>query len=573
MANKKIIYMGLDYSQLDAGTTEINRKMGLLESQFKLTKEEIKSYGSEADQLSLKSEKLTQEIILQTKKVDLSKEAYDKAVASGKASDKQLDNLQKSYIDSQTKLQKLNNELAENKTKIDKAAKSADSFGGSIRNIASDLGINVSPALEGVASKFDGMDASVGNAIVGIGAIATAFIGCTVAAAGMADELLTLSSTSGVATDELQKMQYASEFLDVGTTTMTGSMTKLTRSMNDARNGSKELDEAFRTLHLRYKDNNNVLLDSQEVFYQTIDALGKIKNETERDALSMTVFGKSAKDLNPLIEAGSKRLRELGIEAEDMGLILSGQALEDLGQFDDNMQKMNATFEATKVQLGLVLLPVLTALTDWIGDIPAPVLSGVIAFGSMLVIFGLLTKAAQSMAIANALLSASNVTVGSTGIIATTGMGPLLLILLGIAAAVALIVGGAVGIKNAMNEVKDATSDIISSTNNAAANAQSAVTSSSRTRSYSQSPLTRSNASGTDNFPGGDTWVGEAGPEIVSLPRGSKIYSNSRSQELTGGGDTYNITIDARNVKEFNDVISIMQNYKQTVRQGRVRSV
>jgi hypothetical protein len=569
VANKKIITLGLDYSQLDGGTAEINRKMSLLESQFRLTKEEIKSYGSETDQLVLKSDKLTQEIILQTKKVDLAKEAYDKAVASGKASDKQLDNLQKAYIDNQTKLQKLNNELSENKNRLDKAAKSGDSFGSTIRNLASDLGINVSPALESVAAKFDGVDASVGNAIVGIGAIATAFISCTVSAAGLADEILTLSSVTGVATDELQKMQYASEFVDVSTETMTGSMTRLTRSMNDARNGSKELDSAFRTLHVRYTDGNKVLLDAEEVFYQTIDALGKITNETERNALSMTIFGKSAKELNPLIEAGSKRLRELGIEAEDLGLILSGQALEDLGKFDDNMQKMNATFDAAKVKLGLVLLPVLTAFTDWISDIPAPVLAGIVTFAALVTVFTLITKAAQSMAAANALLSASNVTVGATGAVATAGMSPLLLILLGIAAAIALIVGGAVGIKAAMDEVKKSTAGIVDSTSAAISNAQSAAYS-SRTRSYPQSALTYSNASGTDDFPGGDTWVGETGPEIVSLPRGSRIHSNSKSKELISGGDTFIFQVDVSNIRELNELIDMAKRYRQTVRQGVV---
>lgn len=40
------------------------------------------------------------------------------------------------------------------------------------------------------------------------------------------------------------------------------------------------------------------------------------------------------------------------------------------------------------------------------------------------------------------------------------------------------------------------------------------------------------NAKGTRNFKGGTTWVGENGPELVSLPQGSEILSNSRSMRL-----------------------------------------
>lgn len=42
----------------------------------------------------------------------------------------------------------------------------------------------------------------------------------------------------------------------------------------------------------------------------------------------------------------------------------------------------------------------------------------------------------------------------------------------------------------------------------------------------------KKNASGTRNYGGGLTWVGEKGPEIVRLPYGSEILSNNRSMKL-----------------------------------------
>ena len=74
------------------------------------------------------------------------------------------------------------------------------------------------------------------------------------------------------------------------------------------------------------------------------------------------------------------------------------------------------------------------------------------------------------------------------------------------------------------------------------------------------------NASGTDNFHGGWTWVGENGPELVSLPRGSQIMTNQESRNI--GGDVYYITIDAKNVKEFNDIVRIAQNATFRSRMG-----
>ena len=41
-----------------------------------------------------------------------------------------------------------------------------------------------------------------------------------------------------------------------------------------------------------------------------------------------------------------------------------------------------------------------------------------------------------------------------------------------------------------------------------------------------------SNAEGTNNWRGGPTWVGEQGPELIDLPRGTRILPNKESVHL-----------------------------------------
>lgn len=79
-------------------------------------------------------------------------------------------------------------------------------------------------------------------------------------------------------------------------------------------------------------------------------------------------------------------------------------------------------------------------------------------------------------------------------------------------------------------------------------------------------------ADGTYNHPGGYALVGERGPEILRLPTGSQVYPTGVSQPMMqsarGGGDTYNITIDAKNVREFNDIVRIARSARQNGRMG-----
>ena len=64
---------------------------------------------------------------------------------------------------------------------------------------------------------------------------------------------------------------------------------------------------------------------------------------------------------------------------------------------------------------------------------------------------------------------------------------------------------------------------------------------SASSKATKKDPLLPGNASGTTNWRGGLTWVGERGPELINLPRGSQVFSNQRSMAMAGaGGGTVN---------------------------------
>ncbi len=535
--NKRTIYLGLDYTNFTGGVTEVNRKMGLLDAEFKLAQQNAKNYGNETDTLGLKTDYLTQKIALQSQKVEATKKAYEEATQSQNKSQKEIDALQKKLLQEQTALAKLTGEFKE----ADKAEKSLDtttrSFGDEIRGIASALGVSVSPAIENLAKRFDGINASVGNAVLGLGAIAGAFVKCTVDAAQFADDLLTLSAQTGLTTTELQKLEYASKFVDVDVSTMSGAVTKLTSSMMKAQQGTNETSEAFRKLHISVRDGNRQLKDANDVFYQAIDALGKVKNETERDALAMQLFGKSAKELNPLIQAGSKRLKELGIEAEQLGVVMGEGDIQALGKLQDAFDKFEATTTALKNNLGLTLLPIITNLFEALAKIPVPVLQTLTILGTTIASILLVVKAIKSLtdtgkAIKNFFstfdFAANKTTLIIIGVVAA---------LIALAAIIAVIIGKSNELNNTAANIGNTMGQITGTITGAQQNVR----------------RTQTNASGAADFAGGRTWVNEGGPEVVTLPEGSRIEPVTQQSET----NIFNVTIDASNVDDFVKVVNI----------------
>lgn len=250
---------------------------------------------------------------------------------------------------------KLGVDLGDYDRNLKKAAKDLKTFGKSAQEVG------------GFATKYITMP---------LVAAGTGIVKMAMDAGTAADELLTMSAKTGIAVKQLQEMQYASRFVDVELETMTGSMVKLTRAMATARDGGEDAQLAFKLLGVTYKKGvTGELLDAKSVWLQTIDALGKVRNETERDALAMTLFGKSAQELNPLIEAGSRQLRSLADEAQRSGSILSDDLVKAAGEFDDKLQRMQASVKASTLRIGAEFipvvekgLPVLERLADTVSD-------------------------------------------------------------------------------------------------------------------------------------------------------------------------------------------------------------
>ena len=185
--------------------------------------------------------------------------------------------------------------------------------------------------------------AAVAAVTAAVAAVGAGLVKMTLDAANAADELNTLSVKTGISTDELQKLQYAAGTIDVEVETVAGAMGKLTKNMSSAASGSGAAADAFKKLGVAVQNDDGSFRDRNEVFQESIKALGQIADETERDATAMAIFGKSAADLNPLIEGGADALAELGQHAEEAGLILSGDALSSLSGLADRFDVLKQT--------------------------------------------------------------------------------------------------------------------------------------------------------------------------------------------------------------------------------------
>ena len=217
---------------------------------------------------------------------------------------------------------------------------------------------------------------AAGQAMRGLSTAAaavTAAIGAlTVKSGKWADNLNTMSKRYSLGTDELQKYAAASELVDVDVETIAKSHVKLEKTMLSASKGTGASAEAFEKLGVDVTNADGSLRDGDTVWQETIAALGQMSNETERDALAMQLMGKSATELNPLIEDGGETYKNFADTLAKYDLDFVDQdMLDQANQFDDALDTMKAVgmvaFQQLGTQLAAYLAPAMEKVVDVVG--------------------------------------------------------------------------------------------------------------------------------------------------------------------------------------------------------------
>lgn len=325
------------------GITEMQRQLKNLQKSMSENKQEQKSLSKEVSSAE-------KEIVKIQKQIKKTGETTDEQK-------KRLEDLNDTVSQGKDQLEKLKLQQAQLQNQINATNQKITAE----KNALEQLKTSMSDAKENAKSlaiETAAIEAAITAAVAAI-------FKFTSDAALWADDINTLSSVTGISTGELQKFAYASDLIDVSMETMTGSLTKLTRSMSTAsENGTSRAAKSFDELGISISDSTGKLRDRQTVFYEAIDALGKIENETERDAIAMNIFGKSAQELNPLIKGGAKTLKELGDEAEKAGLILSQETLDGLNEFNDKIDLLKSKGDAVQKVVASQMTPALDGLVE-----------------------------------------------------------------------------------------------------------------------------------------------------------------------------------------------------------------
>lgn len=598
----------------------LSASMDVLDAEMRKVSAKYADNAESAELSAAKTDLLTQKISLQYDKIDNLKAALEEAAENYGSNAVETLRWEKELNNAEAELYKLNGQLKNNTEQVEDtttatedAGQSMGNLGDVVNGLTSKLGIQLPDSMKQSMNAMGSLDASSLALAGGFAAVATAIvkaekalISMTKEAASNADDLLTLASVTGMTTDSVQELNYMADLTDVSMDRIKDSLKETTNKMQEAAAGTGDAYDAYQRLGVEITNADGSLRSAQDVFYDTIDALGEIKNQTERDALAMDLMSESAQELNPLIDLGGEKMRAYAQEAHDMGYVLDNDALKSLQGVDDAYSRLQNTQEGVKNQLAAEFAPY---LEEFYGDLT----SGIKTIGSTLQQSGLVDAFGMLLETAGDIIAPMDTLSNDKVPALTRALRPLAEIMAAIADAGDFVsgllsldfnkVGTALGLnygKGQMSNVQKLnTKWMQQDTNRAtAANGYGSYFDTDTGKAYGNMEAyanaqyealvragdssilgksqdlwvqeylkkLRGNAAGTDNWAGGWTRVNENGLERIYLPSGSRIQTASETRYTSG--DTYNTTVYVDHVEDLDTILRIAKNARITTRMG-----
>lgn len=355
--------------QFRQAMTGASNAIKVLNSEQKLAQAQFEATGNKEQFLSDKADILRRKIEEQQKAVKAAQEAVQKLKDKGvEPTNKSMQEWTRKLNDSQAYLVRLQGDLNSTEAELqqqgqafEEAGNAADNYGQQLENIGT--GFN----LDNMISSLGALEQKLSSALSAVGRLAQGVYDAEVQASKWADDLISQALMYNMDTETLQAWRYAAQFIDTDVETIISAQDRLMKNMTSE---SEDTQLMFNRFGVVTRNTDKSLRDVNDTFWDTIDALGKMEDahgkaltQAERDAAAQALFGKSYRELIPLINASSKGWEEAVQRGREVAVV-DDKRVQTLGEFNDKYNDLVARWETLKNNVLAGLTEPLTKFTE-----------------------------------------------------------------------------------------------------------------------------------------------------------------------------------------------------------------
>ena len=220
--------------------------------------------------------------------------------------------------------------------------------------------------VDGVSSRFGALKGAMAG-LAGA-AVVSGFVSMMKGIIDTADHLNDLRQKTGMAVEDLDALGYVAELNGSSLDQVAGAIGKLAKSMAEAAGGGKEAVAVFNQFGISQKELKDGSITATEAMARIADKIAAMPDGWQKTAAAQKVFGKSAADMVPLLNAGGDAIRQARTELEGMGALFTGDLASAADEFNDNMSKLRRMTSALGLGIAKEVMPVLNGFVQGLVD-------------------------------------------------------------------------------------------------------------------------------------------------------------------------------------------------------------
>jgi hypothetical protein len=205
---------------------------------------------------------------------------------------------------------------------------------------------------------------------LGVGAIGTAFAAVGTAAIALAkktanvgDEYDALSQKIGISVEKLSSYSHLAKLSNTDLGALSSSVGILSRNMSETAQNTGTAKEAFKALGIDVKDQNGNLKDADTMLKELSGKFAEMPNGVQKTALSMEFFGRSGRDMIPILNEGAKGIGKLLDEGKKYRSWTESEAKES-ALLNDNLDRLGMMSKGGAEAIGKQLIPAMQSVTE-----------------------------------------------------------------------------------------------------------------------------------------------------------------------------------------------------------------
>lgn len=176
------------------------------------------------------------------------------------------------------------------------------------------------------------------------------------------DQIGKAAARAGVSNKTWQEFAYVARIADVSTETLSTSFKKLQVNQIAALTGNVQMQRWFARAGVTFRDLKREKPD--EIFEKVANKVQKLGKGAKSTAILVKIFGKGGDQLLPSMLDGAKGIEALRKEAEELGFVMSDEAVAAANEFDDSSKRLGVSLIGLRNSIGGAVLPALKPLVD-----------------------------------------------------------------------------------------------------------------------------------------------------------------------------------------------------------------